>query len=95
MTPAAFFALMIVVFGALAGFLFLLASLRSKAFLSWRLLSFMTAAICLYCSALWGGAQLSWWAVTPELGRPALGLTLAALAWFGLLVPNASRKNAD
>lgn len=93
MTPALFFAWMIVGFGFTAGLLFLSASLSRPGHWSWRVLCLGTAVICWYCAVLWGGQQLRLWLISPEFGRPALGLTLAALTWFGLLISQAGRKN--
>jgi hypothetical protein len=85
MTAATFFALMIVICGAMAGLLFFISTFRPHAFWSWRVLCLLISSVCFYCATLWGGAQLDIWVLTPELGRPALALTLAALAWLGLL----------
>lgn len=85
MDGATFSGILIVVFGVLAAWTFTLGAMRATDLpRSTRLLWLATAAIALFCAVLWGGLLLSLWTIAPHWGRPALAMTLAALAWGGL-----------
>lgn len=85
MDSATFSGILVVVFGLLATWTFVLGAARAVDLpRGTRILWLMTAAVSLYCAVLWGGLLLGQWTIPPQWGRPALALTLATIAWGGL-----------
>ena len=42
--------------------------------------------IVIFPTVLWGGSEMGYWRITPDTGRPAVALLMAAVLWLGLLV---------
>lgn len=89
MTAATFWGFSIVICGALAMIQFLKVTSRSihrkgawYQLITWGLI----LAVVTYPTVLYGGLLMGYWQITPEVGRPALALLLAAVVWLGLLV---------
>lgn len=87
MSSALFWAYAVMFFGAAGAgmYLYLTWQARHRVKFTSLVLGLLIAGTCAYPAVLWGGQTLGWWVVTPEYGRPALGLTLVALVCLGLL----------
>lgn len=87
MSLATLWTLLVVGWGAAGAAIYLRLIWRARRTLQRAPLALgvIIAVVCAYPAILWGGQELGWWTISPDWGRPALVLSLAANAWLGLL----------
>lgn len=87
MTTALFWGILIVIFGAWGTVIYSILAfkrlLRRQSSPFW--LDVIITLVCAYSTILWGGHITGMWIITPEYGRPAMALAIAALIWLGFL----------
>lgn len=92
MTVSSLWAALIVVTGLLSGMLYFYLTVQARVGGLRALIGLMLSAVCLYPAIVWGGQILGLWVVTPELGRPALFLTLGGLGWIAMAAYGGRRR---
>lgn len=89
MNAATTWGLLIVFVGALATIQFVKVTgraLRRRGAWYQLIVWLLMLVIVAYPTILWGGLLMGFWLITPETGRPAVVLLLAAVLSLGILV---------